>query len=853
MTYDLKKTEFDREHIYIVELDLDYCSLTFGQSPCTAGTKSIRINNITNDSFNVGDTLTGNITSATGTIRSVTAISGGYLITYTPTSGTFQDGEAIFSSSGGIAEVNGAPFDTEKCFNTFASTQDAPNYTKTIKTYRFCEERSPHPIAINQGGDNPDTIPCLESVSIAPSEIDLSGGLGVRSSVTCRFKDFPHSDINIDKYIDDRTYIASDRGTFWTKLRARNPNYQFRNMRVLSGYLNSDGSYDVDNFQQRHYVIERLDVTNGQATVVGKDPLKLASRKKAQAPEPSTGQLQAGITAASGSGTLIPAGVGDAEYPASGKILINSEVISFTRSGDALTFTQRGDNNTTATAHSANDTVQLCLEYSGQQVYEIVEDLLVNYADIDSSFIPTSSWEAEDDAFLNGLLTGIVVKPFDVWKLLKELAEAAPHYLWWDEREQLIQFTALKGPPDDADVLDMDANLVMDSFRTSDKPDMRISTVVVNFGQFDPTKKIDEFSNYQQSYVRVDTDSITQNQANQIKTINSRWITNTNKAAAIVAAALIGRRFSNIPRAVSFSLDAKDSDLWVGQAREINHRDIVDFTGLPENTLIQITSAKESQNYDYRALEFKYGDELPDDEGGGDPTVDLIIISLDDRNINLRSIYDGLFPTPDASTKAKFIVENGVIIGSDSAATPAIDTGSWPAGATVTLQQKSSSFVVGKGGAGGGSAGGAGGLGILMNYDLEIINGGVIGGGGGGGGGADDSGGGSTGNAGGGGGAGDSPGLGGPSSIFPGDGRPSLITNATNGTLENGGIKGVAESDTLNILAAGGDGGDLGQAGQAGTQGSTTYAGGAAGDAIDKNGFVLTQTEAGDIRGAIIP
>ncbi len=339
MSYNSKKIEFSREHINIIELDLDYCSLTFGVPPCTA------------------------------------------------------------SGSG-----------DSKCYNTLASTQDKPNYTPITKTYRFCEPRSPMPIGL-------DAIPSLTSVNIAAAEIDLKGGLGVRASVSCSFRDHPSSDIDIDKYVNERTYIAFERGSFWTKFRARNPNYQFKAMRHLSGYLNDDGSYDPANFQVRHYVIDKINVSGGTASVTGKDPLKLAGSKKAQAPMASKGQLQSAIVNNAINATLIPAGVGNSEYPTSGKVLIKSEVISFTRSGDNLTLT-RGQNNTVATSHSANDTVQLCLDYNGKTLDFIVNDLLTNYANFNPLFIPTSAWNTEVSTYLSGLLTGIIVKPHDVNMLL---------------------------------------------------------------------------------------------------------------------------------------------------------------------------------------------------------------------------------------------------------------------------------------------------------------------------------------------------------------------------------------------------------------------------------------------------
>jgi len=741
------------------------------------------------------------------------------------------------SLSSGVSPCAATQTGDNKCFNTFASCNDLPSYAKTTKTYRFCTGRSPHPIGL-------DAIPSLLSASISPAKIDLSGGLGTRASVSLTFKDHPSSDINIDKYVGDRSYIAFERGTYWTKLRARNANYENRPLRVLSGYL-VDGKYDQANFTTRYYIIDKMDVTSGQARITAKDPLKLAGMKKAQAPKASTGQLLTALTSTATSATLTPTGVGNLEYPLTGKVLINSEVLGFIRSGDTLTLT-RAQYNTTAKEHSENDTVQLCLEYSGKQVDFIVKDLLTNYANIDSSFISDTAWSAEVDTFLNGLLSGIIVKPFDVFKLLKELAESMPHYLWWDERAQLIQLTALKAPPTGADVLDMEENIIENSFSTIDKTDLRVSTVFVNFGQFDPTKKIDEFSNYQQSYARIDTDSIAKYGSSEIKTVNSRWISNTNKAAALQLAALIGRRFSDVPREVAFSLEAKDSDVWVGQSREVNHRDIADFTGAPINTTFQLLSAREGQNYDYKAIEYTYGDSLPEDEGGGNPDVDLILLGSNQHDLNIRDQYNLLFPAPSSSTQVKVIVEPGVIIGATTIANFALDTGNWPTGATITLQLDIGAYIVGKGGDGAdigpangsGIDGGDGGGAMVLNHPMTLVNNGIIGGGGGGGG--------STGvlvagqgivigGGGGGGGAGYDVGLGGA-----GIGQ--------NGTTETGGTGGAI----ANPAIYGGSGGDLGQDGTVGVSSLPVGAKGLAGAAIDKNGYTLTQTVTGDIRGIVI-
>jgi len=754
MSYEVERGRYSKEHIYIVEIDLDYCSLSSGVGACSASE-------------------TGNA----------------------------------------------------KCYNTFASCNSLNDYNKSTKTYRFCQSRSPHPIGIN-------AIPSLQNVSISPAKIDLSGGLGTRASVSLSFTDHPSSDINIDKYVDERFGDSLNKGTYWTKLRARNSNYENRPLRVLSGYL-VDGKYDSVNFTTRYYIVDKMNVTGGMASITAKDPLKLAGSKKAQAPRASTGLLFADINDSITTAQLTPSGVGNLEYPTSGKILIGSEVMSFTRSGDVLDI-GRAQNGTAASSHSANDTVQLCLEYVGKQVDFIVNDLLTNtdYANIPASFIPLSDWSNEVDDFLNGSISGIIVKPFDVFKLLKELAESMPHYLWWNEREQAIQLTALKAPPVGADVKGMDGQIIADSFKTSDKPEMRRSTIFINFGQSDPTRPLDELSNYKQTYARVDANSIAKYGSNEIQTINSRWISNTNKAAALQLAALIGRRFSDVPREVKFSMEAKDSDLWVGQTASINHRDITDFSGLPVNTDFQILTSKESKNFDYTGLEFTYGEASNEDPAAG---VDLIILGSDVANINLRDEYNLLYPTPTSSTKIKVIIDSGVIIYSRRTSIYAIDTGSWPelssgAGGKLTLQINSNAFVVGRGGDGGSYVGNKNGLpgggAILMNTNLTLLNYNIIGAGGGGGGAGDDflplnlkpAGSGGAGRLAGSGGFGE--------------------VSANDGTLETGGA----------AVGGAGAGGNLGVSGGSGDLESGTT-GGAAGVAIDKNGYTLIKAASGLIKG----
>lgn len=920
MTYETSRASFNKEHIYLVELDLDYCSREYGVSDefsivrCVAGEFTMGMTGtVSAPDFNIGDEIEGALSGAVGTILDI--LDSGATIKYVITNGvqfrngsseTINNNTTAASQSKDNDNITSLASGDSKCYNTIETCEDLLNFTPlnpvttgatTInaqpasdnfgrpagsfiadgflvgdrvrvsgfdnvannreytvtqvlvnslyidpadglifengngdeeivlisrKSYRFCEPRSPHPIGIS-------AIPSVKSISMTPAKIDVAGGLGERSDVSITFNDHPFNDLDIDKYVSERSYIATDRGTFWTKMRARNPNYQFRPLRVITGYL-EDGVYKPENFRTLNYVIDKMDVSNGQCRITAKDTLAKAGEKKAQVPKPSNGSIDAGthptgITAGDTSLTLSPSGIGS-EYDVSGWVTLGgSEIASYTRVGDVLTLT-RAQFNTTAKAHKEDTVVQLCYRQQAE-VNVIARDILVNFADIDPLFINDDEWQSavdNSDLGSSGNLDGIIAKPTDVNKVMKELSQAKPHFIYWDELNQALRFNAIEEPPISANQLNMDEHLVKDRTRIKDLPKMRYSTVFVTFGIIDPTKSLTSPENFTQTLVRSDTDSISKYSSNQIKEITSRWIPSTNKVIANNAAQLIGRRFADIPREVTFELEDKDNDLNISDVNFINHRDMTDSSGAPVDVLFQMISKQENKGFKYKGVEYTFGQVLP---GDIDLSSDKIFVSVDEQNLNLYDRYVAIFGAPGASVDAVFEIDSGVVIGSSSTLTYAIDTGSsWPGGSTIRLINRG--HIVGRGGDGGVNPlpggtddGDPGGDAINLTYNLSLDNFGIIGGGGGGG--ATDYS--SPVKLHGGGGAGNSIGI--------------CSNPAGNGSLETGG--------RWTTVAP--RGGDLGQSGGDGV--FEPVFGGAAGNAINTNGNTLSLDTTGDIRGAI--
>jgi hypothetical protein len=699
------------------------------------------------------------------------------------------------------------------------------------QTYRFCENISPIPVGLSVDA------PSMSKPSIRPAQAALDGGIGVRASASVTFKE--HQD-----YVRFGSITTPKR--FWPSWRANHSGYEGAEISIYSGYI-VNGAFDPLNFQKRDYILNSFSHSESGASINAKDTLKLASNDRAKAPRKSKGLLSADVLAADTSITLTPTGVGNSEYPASGWAKIGDEIVSFTRVNDVFTVV-RSQYNTLADDHSINDVFQLCLYYN-DTIADIDNDLLVNYSGVNASVIPKTVWDDEAELYIPGLYSALITDPTGVSTLLKELSESAPHYLFWDERTNLINFVAIKPPPDTALTLTAEDNLLQGSTAVSDQPDMRISTVLVNFGQYDPTKELDESSNYRQAHVRFNTAAAARyNGIEKYKVINSRWISNDNRASAVRLAARYGRRFEDTPRKIKFKLDAKDSDVWTGAPLFINSDLIVNATGDRFNMPVQVISVGESESYNYEALEYSYGVALPEDLESEDPNQRLVVLSgeLDQLKDNttprtLRDIYDGLFPDVLDTYDVVFIFDSNCVAGSIDNTAFSVDTGSWPeltTGDPIKLDVRG--LVVGKGG-NGANVGGFpenGGAALILNADVRLTNTGIIGGGGGGGDSVFAVGGGAAG----GGGAGFVNGLGGTGTATT---NSTVIIQAQPGTNTLGGDGGFAQgSGSEPVSVNGGDGGNLGQAGGSG--------GGTAGTAIDANGYTITYLEAGDIRGAVI-
>ena len=185
------------------------------------------------------------------------------------------------------------------CYNTFATCRDKVNFKRGVQTYRFGLRGQPIPAGAQWR-------PYITTLRVAPTTVNPTKGLAIRSRTTVNLVDEPDNDTEGDPYKSQRSTPA--QGTFWTRFLARNPNAVGRAARLKRGFYAEP--FTDDYFVTEHYIIDAVagpdDQGNVEITLA--DPLKLLDR--ATVPASTDGTLSVALKVAEYSGAVASA-VGD--------------------------------------------------------------------------------------------------------------------------------------------------------------------------------------------------------------------------------------------------------------------------------------------------------------------------------------------------------------------------------------------------------------------------------------------------------------------------------------------------------------------------------------------------------------
>lgn len=426
-------------------------------------------------------------------------------------------------------------------------------------------------------------------------------------------------------------YDPFEQGTLFSKLRKRSPYYQGREIVVQSGYIPHDRdelpseqpsqTYFTTlglSTQSRTYIQEKWTGpdSNGNFSIVAKDVLKLIDDDRAQVPAANTGRLLLDLSRNETTAQLTPTGVGDAEYPASGTVRINDEFATFTRAGDVLTFTERASDNTILSDHNGDDTVQLVERIDQVRVDEILRYLIQDIAGVNAEFIPIADWNSEFDQWRSlAIFSALISIPTGVRTLVQELIQQSLIDLWWDEVAQEIKLRPMHPERTAPPTIDDVTNIVEGSFKIREKPEDRLTNVVVWYDRFNPAVELTERTNFRKSVTSIDADAESAKNFDDSRnlTVFSRWFTSGNEADALTLASRMLALYRKVPLEFICTLSAKDTDLWTGDIVEMQHRLLVDGTGAKETKRVQVVSVKEQKGgqfqYEFRRDPFdrRYG------------------------------------------------------------------------------------------------------------------------------------------------------------------------------------------------------------------------------------------------------
>jgi hypothetical protein len=460
-------------------------------------------------------------------------------------------------------------------------------------------------------------IPALASYNTAPTVLNVASGsrdkgpLGYRAVCQVNIKDFPWNDQGTDPYVSTRSYVPERQGSFWTKWLARNPYHVGYTLNIYEGLIGQP----LSAMTRREYVIEKIDHGKDGVSIIAKDILRRVTDTNVTAPTLSRGELASSITNVQTNLTI--AGAVLADYPPTGYVRINSEVIQYAEryetTGSNLYFDglTRAQAGTTAAAHNANDRVQRVIYYNARPFHEILYDLFVTWGGIPANYIDFAAWGIEKTTYRPDYnFTSFIAEPTKVDDLAGEVCLQAVANVWWDERIQKIVMKAVRPEPSPVLLTDDDA-IVAGSLSIIEKPEERASQAHVYYIQRSPIPSVTERTNYTRASVYIDVlKQVQYGGEPQIRELYCRFI--PSQALANNLAQTYLDRFSDVRREITFDLSAKDAtNVWTGSVVTVRHYLDVDFTGSPRDGEWLITSAEVARN----GLTYRFTAE--DNEKGG--------------------------------------------------------------------------------------------------------------------------------------------------------------------------------------------------------------------------------------------
>ena len=688
MTFNSRKVDVGQQIVTIASIELDRCKHTTEQSVIDGNIAA---------SAGVTDVYTGVLAITGGTATSFSS-SGPYIlwddeiIKVTVNSDIELDitgrGEfgtvAAAHSSGSVKLMHSGEADGS-CYATPNTCSSADSYdadTKLIFNFPTTQ------LDLDQIFYNG-----FKSWSHTPAKVAPGESVGKRAGGSVRVADSKDTDVYVP-YSDRRT----TRGMLFDKLLERHPNFEGRPIKIKTGF--DPLNYDEANFITREYIMDSVNLDGGVLNIKFLDPLILTEDKKAKAPIASQGTNTIKIDNTSTTITYTDAPAFDYGVATSTVFVrVDKEVIECTVLSDfVLTIVNRAIGGTEQKDHEINATIQECLVYDDVNVIDIIEDLLTNYTNINSSFL--DDYTAVKAATSAITLTANINKPTAVIKLINELVITGDLVMFYSETEQKIKINQVKDASAGIISINEDDHIEKDSISVSRDVKGQYTRYTVAWSPNDITQTKDE-ENFSIVYQSVNLNQElpkAKGEVNEKKTFFNRWLTNSNDDVLIgagIAQSTIDRT-DKTPINLSYILDVESvfdtqsSMLDLGTIYSLSTSRGVNVDGSQKSQTHQVLSMKDLGNMKYKIESRLFQDPV---EG---ITVDFTI------NTNKEN-YDLSTEFAPAAGHYTILIDSGVTIGSTSVSIPAFTTGAQAAGVSFEIIVRGSILSIGGvGGSGGG-------------------------------------------------------------------------------------------------------------------------------------------------------
>lgn len=474
--------------------------------------------------------------------------------------------------------------DGTPCYNTPATCDDA-GATIGSRTFRY-HTAGQHCLR------GLASYACVESVSLGAETLEIGQGLGRfgEASVTCT--DWDDDDVLEDPHWSSRAYERV--APYWRRKLARNPYVQGREMRIRRGYRGT-GQHDAANFKTYTYLIRSITgPSGGRVRISGVSPLQLLNLNDVEVPAATEWRLASDVAIGAGTATLAEGSyqAGDAT---SGFVRINDEVAGFARSGAELTLT-RAQRGTTASAHGADDGVQVCLRYQGQTPDAVLADLL-SRAGVAAGYVPSAAWATEVAKWMPGFEIDDVVisEPTQVLDLAREILAVIAGIMWWDAEQAQLQLRIVRPALGQFASTWKDATDILGEVDVSRDLRERVSRADVLLDLRTPVEDAEKSISYRLRLLgRSSGAGQYEHGSERVRPYLSRWLRASQLSSAVRASITYGGMLRDGRVRYRLMVRAASATVGIGEVVRLQSRDITDTTGHASPTLALVVGREEA-------------------------------------------------------------------------------------------------------------------------------------------------------------------------------------------------------------------------------------------------------------------